>query len=196
VKEKDMKFGKHLVCLLLSIVMIAVNGCANRNSNSETTTIIWPKYLINMMGYTAEQQVELFQEGNEDNKYADSVYANEEGTITFEMNGEQLQNCKEKFKNNVKKNIETARKYEIEVDISDDYKEVIFKYSKTVLMDDFLSIYALVVSSVVALRMFQGESPEDWHLKIKIINKDTDKIIKEGVAPDEEIRISPEDWKE
>ena len=51
-----------------------------------------------------------------------------------------------------------------------------------------------MTSSAAVLQMFLGGDPNDWHLKIKIINADTNTIVEEGSTPDEEIRISPEDW--
>jgi len=59
-----------------------------------------------------------------------------------------------------------------------------------------ISVYALTASSIIALRMFQGENPEDWHLVVRVIDTDTGRQIKEGTLPDEEWRLKPEDWEE
>ena len=191
-----MKFGKRLICLLLSIAMIVYVGCTDVNSDSGAITIIWPSYLINMMGYTAEQQVELIAESNEEKQYANSIYANEDGSITFEMNEKQLDNNRKKFMDHIEKSIETAKKNKIELKVSDDYKELTFTFSKTVVIGDFISLYSLTASSIIALRMFQGEDPEDWHLVVRVIDADTGRQIKEGTLPDEEWSLKPEDWEE
>jgi len=176
--------------------MIVVSGCANENGNSETVTVIWPTYLVNMAGYTAEQQVELIKEGNSEKQYTNTVYANEDGSITFKMNKKQLDNNKEKFRANIEENIETAKGYEIESNISGDYKELTFRLSRTVAIDDFINVYALTAINIIALQMFQREDPEDWHLVVRVIDADTGRQIKEGTLPDEEWSLKPEDWEE
>ena len=191
-----MKFGKHLVCLLLSIVMIAVNGCANRNSNSETTTIIWPAYLINLGGYTAKEQVELIKKSNIDNLYANNVYENEDGSITFDMNTEQLKNSKERFIANMEETTETAEEYGIIVHVNDNYSEITFSLSREGEAYNSLGVVTLITADVIALQMFSGEDPKEWNLKIKFTDRDTDRTVKEVTIPDEELLISPEDWEE
>ena len=191
-----MKFGKHLVCLLLSIVMIAANGCANRNSNSETTTIIWPAYLINLGGHTAKEQVELIKKSNIDNLYANNVYENEDGSITFDMNTEQLKNSKERFIANMEETIETAKEYGIIVHVNDNYSEITFSLSRGGEAYNSLSVVTLITADVIALQMFSGEDPKDWNLKIKFTDRDTDRTVKEVTIPDEELLISPEDREE
>ena len=191
-----MKFGKHLVCLLLSIVMIAVNGCANRNSNSETTTIIWPAYLINLGGYTAKEQVELIKKSNIDNLYANNVYENEDGSITFDMNTEQLKNSKERFITNMEETTETAEEYGIIVHVNDNYSEITFSLSREGEAYNSLGVVTLITADVIALQMFSGEDPKEWNLKIKFTDRDTDRTVKEVTIPDEELLISPEDWEE
>jgi len=196
IKENSMKFGKHLVCLLLSIVMIAVNGCANRNSNSETTTIIWPAYLINLGGYTAKEQVELIKKSNIDNLYANNVYENEDGSITFDMNTEQLKNSKERFIANMEETTETAEEYGIIVHVNDNYSEITFSLSREGEAYNSLGVVTLITADVIALQMFSGEDPKEWNLKIKFTDRDTDRTVKEVTIPDEELLISPEDWEE
>jgi len=149
-----------------------------------------------MMGYTAEQQVELIAESNEEKQYANIVYANEDGSITFEMNEKQLDNNRKKFMDHIEKSIETAKENKIELKVSDDYKELTFTFSKTVVIGVFISLYSLTASSIIALRMFQGEDPEDWHLVVRVIDADTGRQIKEGTLPDEEWSLNPEDWEE
>ena len=152
--------------------------------------------MVNMGGYTAEEQVELLKESNTNSIYANSIYANDDGSITFEMNEKQLQNIKERFITNMEETIKEAKENEIIVDVSDDYKTAVFEFSGKVNINNFMATYALTISTAVVLQMFLGEDPNDWHLKIKIVNADTNTIVKEGSIPDEEIRISPEDWEE
>jgi len=97
---------------------------------------------------------------------------------------------------NIEENIKTAKENEITVIVSDDYKSVTFESSSKVEINDFMSTIALTSSNIAILQMFLGEDPNDWHLKIKIVNADTNTIVEKGSIPDEEIRISPEDWEE
>jgi len=193
--EIIMKFGKRLICLLLSIAMIVCMGCSDVNSDSEAITIIWPSYLVNMMGYTAEQQVELIAESNENNQFANSIYANEDGSITFEMNEKQLQRNLDKFNDNLKENIETAKQSGIKVEVGDHYQAITFEFTNEVL-NMFTTFYVTTASNVIALQMMSGEEPDNWNLQIKIVDENTGKIIKEGTIPEEEIRILPDDWEE
>ena len=147
-----MKFGKRLICLLLSIAMIVYVGCTDVNSDSGAITIIWPSYLVNMMGYTAEQQVELIAESNENNQFANSIYANEDGSITFEMNEKQLQRNLDKFNDNLKENIETAKQSGIKVEVGDHYQAITFEFTNEVL-DMFTTFYVTTASNVIALQM-------------------------------------------
>jgi len=149
-----------------------------------------------MGGYTAKEQAEMFKESDMDHIYTNSIYANEDGSITLEMNEIQLKSNQKKFMNNIEENIKTAEENEITVIVSDDYKSVTFESSSKVETNDFMSTIALTSSNIAILQMFLGEDPNDWHLKIKIINADTNTIVKEGSIPDEEIRISPEDGEE
>jgi len=185
-----MKLKKQYFCIFLVIVIFICNSCSNR----EIIVISWPTYMVNMGGYTAEEQVELLKESNTNSIYSNSIYANDDGSITFEMNEKQLQSIKERFITNMEETIKEAKENEIIVDVSDDYKTIIFECSRDADLNIFMTTYALMTSSAAVLQMFLGEDPNDWHLKIKIINTDTDKIVEEGSIPDEEIRISPEDW--
>ena len=71
---------------------LVCNSC----TNSEARVIIWPAYVVNMGGYTAKEQAEMFKESN-----TNSIYANDDGSITFEMNEKQLQSIKERFITNM-----------------------------------------------------------------------------------------------
>jgi len=186
-----MKVIKWYPCFLLLIILVVCSGC----NNAKPITVIWPKYLVNMMGYSAEQQVELFQESNKDDKYASDVYANDDGSITFKMNKEQLKNSENKFTDNLTTNIEIAKEYGIIVTISDN-KEVIYRCSSEIEVSDFIKVYVATVSTVITLKMISGEDSDDWNLQIKVIDENTGRIIKEGTIPEEEIRILPEDWEE
>jgi len=127
--------------------------------------------VIKRYSYTAEQQAELITESNEERQYAD-----EDGSITFEMNEKQLDN-----------NI---------VHVNDNYREITFSLSKEGEAYNSLSVVTLITSDVIALQMFSGEDPKNWDLKIKFIDRDTDRIVKEVTIPDEELLISPEYWEE
>ena len=127
--------------------------------------------VIKRYSYTAEQQAELITESNEERQYAD-----EDGSITFEMNEKQLDN-----------NI---------VYVNDNYREITFSLSKEGEAYNSLSVVTLITSDVIALQMFSGEDPKDWNLKIKFTDRDTDRTVKEVTIPDEELLISPEDWEE
>ena len=160
------------------------------------STIIWPAYLINLGGYTAKEQVELIKKSNIDNLYANNVYENEDGSITFDMNTEQLKNSKERFIANMEETIETAKKYGIIVHVNDNYSEITFSLSRGGEAYNSLSVVTLITADVIALQMFSGEDPKDWNLKIKFTDRDTDRTVKEVTIPDEELLISPEDWEE
>lgn len=187
-----MRLKRQCVYLFLLIILLVCNSC----SNLETITVVWPTYLVNMTRYTAEQQVELINKSNEDNKYANTVYANEDGSITIEMNAKQLQNNKGKFIKYMDEIIEEAGENEITINVSDDYKELTFEFSRMVDANVFVGTLASASCNVVVLQMLLGENPDDWHLNIKYINSDTGNVIKEGTIPDEELNLSPEDWEE
>jgi len=148
-----------------------------------------------MGGYTAKEQAEMFKESNTNSIYANSIYANEDGSITFEMNEKQLQRNLDKFNDNLKENIETAKQSGIKVEVGDHYQAITFEFTNEVL-NMFTTFYVTTASNVIALQMMSGEEPDNWNLQIKIVDENTGKIIKEGTIPEEEIRILPDDWEE
>lgn len=164
-------------------------------NDSKLITIILPMNLINIIGGSAEEQLSIFQNGDEQDVMITNGYVNETGGLTLEMTEDQLVYWKTLFTSNLNDLMEDESNMGIIVKVNDSYDEIIYTLSKDTAQLNFSIALQSVNAYVGLLQIFGGTAADNWHTKNVIINKDNGKVVKEWINPDEEMNINPEDWE-
>lgn len=160
----------------------------------ELISIIWPLNLIEMIGHSADEQLDYFQNNSEKEKVFTKGHVNDDGSLTLEMTEEQLKYCKQLFEKNVDTRIVDEADKGIEIVVNGDYEEITYILSKDTSLLDFTVALQVLNAYAAAIQLFEGVDENDWHIKNVVIDKDSGKVVKEWISPDEEINIKPEDW--
>jgi hypothetical protein len=91
---------------------------SERDRPEGTIEVIYPKYLMDASFSTPEETQE------EGSPYAETLYANEDGTMTLYSTPEELQQFRQDNVDNLQKQVDRSAQEDIRIEVSDDYREV------------------------------------------------------------------------
>ena len=161
----------------------------------EVREYVVPVGVWSIAGLPIEEQVESAWEIDPDHYYFTRETANEDDSISFFITEEQYRRYLNRLKGEIEETVRDIReKEDIEIEISEDYREIKFIMGETANSGGFLLAYVMAGAEVGFYQSLLGCEPEEWGLHIIVI-KDGE-ILLDVNEPDEGWTLTNEDFGE
>lgn len=175
-------------CLLSLVIGIVVKGTKN---NVEQCFI--PKSALFATDEGASSFIDEMESANEDKQYFTEIKEDEAGNIVVSLTEEQKENAKELLDESISKVLDLISDEAIEIEVSEDHKELAWKGTAETQMNGS-SVAGACVYYMGLYQCMCEDAGEDWSVNVTITNSETNKVVKEFSFPQDELQLDSEDW--
>ena len=188
-----MKVWKKLIAVVL---ILSVTGCGrgpvsvpesepevSAETSEELIEVVIPKTLLDYSGINAEDQAAGFFEYEGNDLRAEGITANADGSLSVLFTEDQIYNEIIRHDEYLRSQLDNANANLVDyVEVNEDYTELIIGVSDYQTFND--AFYVLPVGCICGfLQIFSHPGEDEWHLKIMIINTNTNITGAECVLP-------------
>ena len=200
-----MKVWKKLIAVVL---MLSVTGCGRGpvpvpesepevsvETSEELIEVVVPRGIQTFANMTAEETVEDFERSPSTGAVvAERAVANEDGSVSFFLTAEGLEQTLLNFKTNMQDMLDDASGNLVDsVAVSEDYTEVIMGVSDGETFSNTFYLNGVWVLSCI-LQVFSHPEDSEWHLHMVFLNTNTGEIGYEGTLPYEDINVNEREF--
>lgn len=192
-KQRENKIP--IIAIVGVVVFTVIVGIGIKiYQRGQAKTYIFPKELIDYAGLTVERQIEAIKRDNKTEDVCTAVYANEDGSLSLELNEKQQKGWIDNTTEKIEKSIEKIEKNGGVVEVSEDRKRVIFEIPSS-FKQEILCIESGKVTIFAAEYQILTENTENWEIYVCFKKSETGEIIAEGTLPYDTIEFTNEDLK-
>ena len=187
---------KNRIIIVVAIVVIAIiAGMGIRiYHRTQTKTYTFPENFVDYTGLTVERQIEEINRDNKTEDVCTAVYANEDGSLSLELNEKQQKGWIDNTKEKIEKSIEKIKQNGGDVEMSEDRKRVIFEIPPD-FNQEILCIESGKVTIFAAEYQILTENTKNWEIYLCFKKSETGEIIAEGTLPYDTIEFTDADIK-
>jgi len=193
---KKQRENKIPIIVIASVVVLAVIvGIGIKiYQRAQTKTYIFPKDLIDYAGLTVERQIEAINRDNKTEDVCTAVYANEDGSISLELNEKQWNWWFNTISNQISDYENSVAQNGGKLEVSENRKSVIFEVFPDLSME-YIHTKSFLATVCAAEYQILTENTENWEIYLCFKNIETGEIIAEGTLPYDTIEFTNEDLK-
>lgn len=181
------------ICLLTALLTVLLCSCTQE---PQTEEYIWPDFLLENLGVTAEEQVQQYENGGEKAVLlASGMIANEDGSVTVVVTPEQKDFQLQQIEDFLSQMVDKASEAGGILEISEDRTAYKFGITQDMVVSETSMIYGVVFSQSVLYQIFHGADPYTAKVHYTIYNLENDKVLAEGYTPGDAFTVNPEDWE-
>lgn len=185
---------KIIVAVALVVIAVIAGIEIKIYHSSQTKVYTFPKNLIDYAGLTVERQIEAINRDNKTKDVCTTVYANEDGSLSLELNEKQWDWWFNTISNQIKEYEKSVAQKGGKLEISEDRKSVIFEVSPDLSMEHIHS-KSFLATVCAAEYQILTENTENWEVYLCFKKIDTGEIIADGTLPYDTIEFTDADIK-